>query len=205
MLCLMTTAPLPKPRKNAGASRDSEATRARILEAAQVHFSRNSFEGVGLRDLARDASVDPALVIRYFGSKEGLFREVASQAFGTEDFLRPPLSAMPARVAALLLGPANQEAWRSGYNPLRVLLCSIGSPVAGPILAEYLDRDFIEPLAMAMRGAQADERGVALAAQILGFALIRVALDEREGAAARLKALHPLLLNSLEGLVEGQR
>ncbi|NII06928.1 TetR/AcrR family transcriptional regulator [Luteibacter anthropi] len=201
----MTTAHLPKPRKNAGASRDSEATRARILEAAQVHFSRNSFEGVGLRDLACDASVDPALVIRYFGSKEGLFREVASQAFGTEDFLQPPLSEMPMRVAALLLGPANQEAWRSGYNPLRVLLCSIGSPVAGPILAEYLDRDFIEPLAMAMRGEQADERGVALAAQILGFALIRVALDEREGAAARLNALHPLLLNSLEGLVEGQR
>jgi AcrR family transcriptional regulator len=189
-----------RPRKNVGASRDAEATRQRILEAAKVHFSQNSFEGIGVRDIARDAHVDAALVIRYFGSKEGLFREIASQAFGTEDFLQEGVAGMPEKIAALLLGDIDGDAWRTGYNPLRLLLCSIGSPVAGPILSEYLDRDFVQPFADALPQKDARERGMAIAAQILGFALIRIALMEQENKNVKTRNLATLLVGALKDI-----
>ncbi len=53
----------------------SSRTRASILAAARKLFSRYGYEGASVRDIAADAGVDPALVIRYFGSKDGLFAE----------------------------------------------------------------------------------------------------------------------------------
>ena len=46
-------------------------TRARIRDAAIVRFGQEGF-AAGVRAIAADAGVSPALVIRHFGSKEGL-------------------------------------------------------------------------------------------------------------------------------------
>ncbi|AMM15676.1 MAG: TetR family transcriptional regulator [Pseudomonadota bacterium] len=181
-------------------TRDSEASRARILDAAKIRFSQNSYDGVGVREIAADANLDPAMVLRYFGSKENLFREIASQAFEVEALLADGIEALPERAASLLMGEVDDDAWRSGYDPLRLLLASIGSVTAGPILAEYLHRDFIAPLAKAIGGREARERGALVAAQIVGFALIRVAGDSSEGAVPRRRLLKQLLVKVLEDL-----
>ena len=57
-------------------ARNAAATRHSILVAATRRFLQDSYECVGLRDIAGDVGVDVALVSRYFGSKEELFREV---------------------------------------------------------------------------------------------------------------------------------
>ncbi|AMH43356.1 MULTISPECIES: TetR/AcrR family transcriptional regulator [Burkholderiaceae] len=181
-------------------TRDSEASRARILDAAKIRFSQNSYDGVGVREIAADANLDPAMVLRYFGSKENLFREIASQAFEVEALLADGIEALPERAASLLMGEVDDDAWRSGYDPLRLLLASIGSVTAGPILSEYLHRDFIAPLVKAIGGREARERGALVAAQIVGFALIRVAGDSSEGALPRRKSLKQLLVKVLEDL-----
>lgn len=48
--------------------------RARIRDAAIVLFGRHGYEGAGVRAIAAEAAVSPALVIHHFGSKEGLRR-----------------------------------------------------------------------------------------------------------------------------------
>ena len=53
--------------------RDSERTRARILQAAIELFSSGSYEMVRSRDIADKAGIDVALINRYFGSKKALF------------------------------------------------------------------------------------------------------------------------------------
>lgn len=53
-----------------GADEDLHA-RARIRNAAVARFGRDGF-GVGLRAIAADAGVSPALVLHHFGSKAGL-------------------------------------------------------------------------------------------------------------------------------------
>src|SRR5581483_12152942 len=49
-------------------------TREKILGAARAHFARSGFEAATVRAIAADAQVDPALVLHYFGSKQGLFK-----------------------------------------------------------------------------------------------------------------------------------
>jgi AcrR family transcriptional regulator len=44
-------------------------------------YRRRSYEGATIRGIALQASINPSLAIRYFGSKEGLFAAVATLDF----------------------------------------------------------------------------------------------------------------------------
>ena len=54
-------------------TRRSADTKAAILAAARARFAAEGYRSASLRAVARDVGVDPALVVRYFGSKPGLF------------------------------------------------------------------------------------------------------------------------------------
>jgi AcrR family transcriptional regulator len=58
--------------------RSAPATRAAILEAARNRFGTHGFDRVRLRDVAADVGVDPAMVIRYFGTKDSSRRPRSS-------------------------------------------------------------------------------------------------------------------------------
>jgi AcrR family transcriptional regulator len=62
----------PKKTKAAGAGE----TRDAILNAAEDLFSKHGFYGVTIREVAREAGVDTALVHYYFGAKKALFDAV---------------------------------------------------------------------------------------------------------------------------------
>ena len=51
-------------------------TREHILDRAEVLFAAHGFHGVTVREVARAATVDPALVHYYFETKQGLFDAV---------------------------------------------------------------------------------------------------------------------------------
>lgn len=51
-------------------------TRDSILDAAEALFSQHGFYGVTIREVAREAGVDTALIHYYFGAKRGLFDAV---------------------------------------------------------------------------------------------------------------------------------
>ncbi|MFZ0875271.1 MAG: TetR family transcriptional regulator, partial [Pseudonocardiaceae bacterium] len=53
--------------------RRSDATRAAILAAARERFAADGYERATIRAIAADASIDPTMVMRYYGNKEGLF------------------------------------------------------------------------------------------------------------------------------------
>lgn len=63
----------PPKAKAAGGAGD---TRESILDAAEDLFSKHGFYGVTIREVAREAGVDTALVHYYFGAKRGLFDAV---------------------------------------------------------------------------------------------------------------------------------
>lgn len=48
-------------------------TRDEVLRAAQIRFARDGFEATSIRKVAADAGVDPALVMQFYKSKDGLF------------------------------------------------------------------------------------------------------------------------------------
>lgn len=66
---------LPARRERSG-----EATRRRILDAAEVEFAAKGFDGARLAAIARAADVPQALIHHHFGDKQGLYREVLERA-----------------------------------------------------------------------------------------------------------------------------
>ncbi|WP_295536398.1 TetR/AcrR family transcriptional regulator [uncultured Thioclava sp.] len=60
-------------------SKRSLASRSRILDAAELVFARDGFEGAKVRDIAAAAEVPLGLVHHHGGGKEALFREVVER------------------------------------------------------------------------------------------------------------------------------
>ena len=56
--------------------RDPEATKARILAAATEEFAAKGISGARIDDIAERARTNKRMLYYYFGSKEGLFREI---------------------------------------------------------------------------------------------------------------------------------
>ena len=55
------------------ARRTAEESREAIVSAARAEFASAGYEGATIRAIAARAAIDPAMVIRYFGSKRALF------------------------------------------------------------------------------------------------------------------------------------
>jgi AcrR family transcriptional regulator len=68
----------PAPRKDRG----GEATRQRILHAAEHEFADKGYAGARLAAIARGGDVPQALIHHYFGDKEGLYRAVIERVLG---------------------------------------------------------------------------------------------------------------------------
>jgi AcrR family transcriptional regulator len=58
------------------ATRDSAATKGRILEAATAEFAEHGLAGARVDRIAARAGANKQLIYAYFGSKEGLFDSV---------------------------------------------------------------------------------------------------------------------------------
>jgi len=188
---------------SAGASRrkrDSTTTRSAILGAARSLFTRDGYEGAGVRDIAASAGVDPALVIRYFGSKEQLFAEAVAQAFAPGDLLAGDRTMLGERLARIVL---EKEAGGDDFDPLIALLRSAANERAVGLLREGLDQLFIGPLAERLGGEQAVLRAGLIAAYLLGLALTRDVIRSGPLVESDRDLLVALVAPILQGYIDG--
>ena len=88
----MVLCDVPRPR-------NANATRQAILEAARERFCAESYDDVGMRDVARDVGVDAALISRYFGSKEDLFLAVLDSCKNGRDLMEGDRADFGQRLA----------------------------------------------------------------------------------------------------------
>ena len=63
------------------ATRDAEATRASIMDAAEDEFSRYGLQGARTESIAAQTGVTKAMIHYYFESKENLYRAVLRRTF----------------------------------------------------------------------------------------------------------------------------
>ena len=66
----------PRARRGRPPKEVSADSRTAILDAAEALFSQHGFDAVTMREVARQARVDSALLHYYFGDKRGLFDAV---------------------------------------------------------------------------------------------------------------------------------
>ena len=85
---------------------DGERTREAILAAAEAEFAEKGFELASAREICRRADANAALISRYFGSKEALYRIVANRLFGD----------LGAPLAKLADGVKDEKSWRAAVR-----------------------------------------------------------------------------------------
>lgn len=150
--------------------RSGTTTRTAILDAARARFGADGYERTTIRAVAGDVGIDPAMVMRYFGNKEGLFAAAATFELHLPDLTGVP----PAQVAAALL-PRFFAVWERDATFLALLRAAVTSETAAAKMREV----FAEQVAPALAPAVPDhpaERAAMVGSQILGLALARYVL-----------------------------
>ena len=152
----------------------SGGTREQILASARAEFGAVGYETGTIRSIATHAGVDPALVLHYFGSKEGVFRAAVDFPIDPAEFiprlLAPGLDGLGERLALFFV-----ETWDSpAGSPLLGLIRSVvGSEHAAAMLREFISREVLARLAEALDLDQPQVRASLAASHLIGIAMLR--------------------------------
>ncbi|MBC6459427.1 TetR/AcrR family transcriptional regulator [Actinomadura sp. HBU206391] len=154
-------------------TRDKAATRAALLDAARMRFAQHGYDGTGVREIAGDVGVDPALVFRYFGSKDALYAEAVQAEIpaGLGADRRRPLT----HITDALLHDVVFADWDQfdGEHPLLVMLRSSGRPVIRDRLREQICAGYLADFAERLEGEDAALRAELMGALLLGMGVMR--------------------------------
>ena len=172
----------PRAGRRAGAS----TSRADILAAARARFAEHGYAATTIRQVARDAGVDPALVHYFFGSKDSLFAAVRELPYSPAELIRPVLAeglddAGPRLVRRFL------EVWEdpAAHSGLLALVRSAAAhPEAARNLREFTTRELIPTIASATGRPDGELRAVLVGAALAGLVLERYMLEVEPLASA---------------------
>lgn len=164
----MESTECPPPAKR----RRSDATRAAILAAARERFAAEGYERATIRSIAKDASINPSLVMRYYGSKEGLFAVASAIDLRLPDLTRLPVDEVGAALVSHFFGR-----WESDETLTALLRAGASNPMGAESMRQIF-RTQVEPLVTAVcpLPEEASVRATLIASQILGAALLRYVL-----------------------------
>jgi AcrR family transcriptional regulator len=147
----------------------SEATKAVILNAARERFASDGYERTTIRAIAADASIDPALVMRYFGNKEQLFAAAAEFDLRIPDFEDVPRARLGRSLATHFI-----DRWEGDDNLKALLRAAATNPEATRRLQQLFAKQLVPAISRLCEDtATATTRVGLIASQAMGFALTR--------------------------------
>lgn len=158
---------MSKPR---GSTPKATRTRQAIEIAARDLFAANGFERTTVRDIGARAGIDPAMVIRYFGSKDALFTVVAMPNLKLPDLSRVPPESVGETLVRHFL--AQWEAEEGGGMPVLLRSAASNDEAAARLREIFLTQVF-PAIAAAGPPETAPQRAGLVASQLLGLALTR--------------------------------
>lgn len=149
-------------------------TRQAIATAARRQFAELGYDRATIRGIARAAGVDPALVIRFHGSKDELFRAVMdlppAVSESIERLAEGPREAVGRRLAEMVVAILEDPDTRSIV--LGRIRSATSHPDAAALVRETVTRD-LGRLAAAVTDDRPEVRAVLVGAHVVGFALAR--------------------------------
>lgn len=154
--------------------RRSDSTRAAILDAARTRFAADGYRKATIRAIAADAAIDPSMVMRYYGSKEGLFAAAVDIDLGLPDLD----AAGPAHLGEVVIRHF-LTLWEQPPGN-EILLTLLRSAVTDDASMDQVRQVFVAQVAPAVQRtgdpATAPRRAALVSTQILGLALCRYVL-----------------------------
>lgn len=190
-------------------SKDAAATRLALVQAARHRFAFDGYRATTVRDIAADAGVNVALINRYFGSKEGLFRACLDRA--TPEQEAAPSGSDLERVLGGLIRHIIRSPTDEDSMQLLLLLRGSGDEAVDRIRRETL-RGYAERLAGAARvgSSSAEDDDLLVRAEIalsvvLGMTMLRTSTKVEPLASADVEAVARPLEDALRALLGGGR
>ncbi len=141
--------------------------RRRILAAARKCFAEVGYEKATLRMIAAEANSDKSSVIKYFGSKEQLFRECVYWTIPIDELTADAPDQSAENYLRSML-----SAWaRDPHSPMAVLLrVSMTNKEAADLLRSHITTHSVERVMKHMKGPDPELRAGLFAAMMMGIA-----------------------------------
>ena len=165
----------------------SQPTRDRILAAAKSIFALEGFERTTMRAVAAKAQCNCALVIRYYGSKEGLFAAAA-----TLDLELPNLVGVPAEAIGERLVGHFLDRWERHMDDnelITLLRASVNHKGAQQRMGEIFEIQLCIAVAKISGRRTAPARAALIASHMLGLGLTRYVLKFPAAVALRKRSI----------------
>jgi AcrR family transcriptional regulator len=186
--------------KSSARHRDAVATRKAILDAATIRFGQDSYDRVGLREIALDAGVDAALIVRYFGSKEGLLKECLASTIVPALVSQGKRSEFGENLMAVFFDPQEHEA---ELNSLKLLLRSATVPALEPILKDVVHHRLMAPFIEWLGGEDAPIRTQLINLLAMGASLQPLVVGSGGLSDADKVRFRGLMARSIQRLIDG--
>jgi AcrR family transcriptional regulator len=162
------------PRRS-GRRPAGSGTREAILDAARAAFTQHGYGGASIRQIAREAGVDPALVHHYFGTKQGVFTEAMHFPFDPAVLVPQVLAGDRAQIGERLIR-LFLTIWEDeqARGPIVALIRSaVTNEQAAAMLREFLTEALVTRVARELEVPDAELRPPLVASQLVGLVLIR--------------------------------
>lgn len=175
-----------------GGRRPGESSaREDILKAAQASFAERGYDRATIRDIARRAAVDPALVIHYFGTKEALFGQALELPLQPREVFARGIAAGEDQLGVTIVRTF-LEAWEPPENRVRLmamLRSALTNEAAMDMIRGLLVREVFTPITAALGAPDAQLRATLVGTQLLGLAVMRYVGRIEPLASASIDAL----------------
>jgi AcrR family transcriptional regulator len=170
-------------------------TEQRILAQARALFGTRGFERTTIRAVAESAEVDPALVMQYFGSKQGLFTAAVRAA------PEPAFAGRPEQLVSFLLDTLRLKLSESGPEPMVMLRSMLTYPAATERARQVVDRQG-EQIGTALAVGDARLRAALVVSIMLGVRIGRDLLELDSLAESSVEQILELMRPVFEALAD---
>jgi AcrR family transcriptional regulator len=177
--------------------RDAAATKARILAAAQEAFATIGYSQAGIREIAAMAETSPTLLIRYFGSKAGLFEAALAAAMQGDDLFSHRREEMGRFLAETFTRPEIE------IRPPAMIALAASDPHAAAITARVAEELAIAPMAAWLGGTDPHTRAVQVFMLATSFVLYTRQLPVMPVERGIDPAMVDWLAASLQAIIDG--
>lgn len=182
-------------------------TRDHILDAARRQFAEHGFEGTSLRQVARAAGVDPALIHHFFKGKDELFALSVELPADPEQVLEGVADSDPGQRAELIVR-AVLRLWESPAQPSLVafLRGTLGSKAKTALLREMVNRTVISRITVGIPGTPdvVALRGDLVATQMVGLMMVRYVVRLEPLASAGPEDVVRLIAPNVQRYLTGE-
>jgi len=157
--------------RRGGDARTGEA----ILAVARAQFAAHGYARTTIRLVAREAGVDPALVMYFHGSKRELFLAAAAVPFDTaqlvDELVAGDRETVGLRLARYLLDTLDTEPARSVF--LARVRGAATEPEAAALVRDRITQEVVGPLVHRLEVEQPALRAGLTSAQLFGWMVAR--------------------------------